>query len=48
MPDAASVSVKAVAVNWLRELEKHGGRAEEMEAANDNAPVVSTKKSGGN
>jgi hypothetical protein len=32
--------------NWLRELEKHGGRAEEMEAANDNAPVVSTKKSG--
>lgn len=31
--------------NWLRELEKHGWRAEEMEAANDNAPV-STKKSG--
>lgn len=29
--------------NWLRELEKHGGRAVEVtEAANDNAPVRKT------
>jgi len=29
--------------NWLRDLEKHGGRAEEVTApANDNAPVKKT------